>query len=501
MDNFSYKVKNDFYLQYNEITGNNTSSSTLTEGLSYFNLFGIYLRGNLNDIKYKVNIGVKLTDDDRKDIHDMSLINLSGKITKNEHTLDMGDFMRSFSKYSMSSALKGVAYTYDNKKDKVDLLYGIAYSRWDNYWDEEEDSTVRDVVAGRYSREFSDKLTTSIDVVKTNDSNDILSGIPLYETTLYTINSTYKPIKGLKIYGEYSYSNNRTEDSSGIVEKNGGAFFLQATGNKNPSRVRLEYERVSPDFKTVTGSATPDREKAKATWRYKITKTLTLNTGFLWFRDNIDNLKSATTNTYRPNIGVTLKHLFDRRYATLDLNYKINAIDTSVNKTFDNIYDLNYRDRFGILYTNTNLNYNIYDTDNNQRSQKEFKFNTMINTKHSFSDLVLKPSFLIGTWNMNDELSNGDNEYYQAALGLGVSIPSKKISSTLRIGKNRSIRDAGDNMDKAFGSFDIYWKLGKVDPFRDVMIYCKTYINDYSYATDSNDYQELSSTLGFKMSF
>jgi len=501
-DDFLYKFKNDFYLQHNEVTGNSPSSSTLTEGLSYYNLFTLYTKGNLGDIKYKLNIGVKVTDDRGKDIKDVSLFNLSGTINKDAHTLDLGDYMRSFSKYSMSSALKGGAYTYDNEIDRVDLIYGIAYSRWDNFWSNEVDSTKREVFGARYSRKFTDNLSASFDIVNTDDSNDVISGIPLYETTLYTINSTYRPIKGLKLYGEYSFSNSNTKDAANPDKKDGVAIFLQATGNKNPSRVRLEYERVSPDFKTVTGSATPDREKAKATWRYKITKMLTLNTGFLWFRDNIENTKTATTNTYRPNIGVTFKRLFDRKYSTLDLNYKLNIIDNSVNKTTDNIYDLNYQDRFGIFHTNTNLNYNLYDTNNDIRSQKEFKFNTTINTRHSFDDLVLKPSLMLGTWNMNDELTiNGDNEFYQASIGLGVSIPRKKISSTLRIGKNKSTRDTGDNMDKMFGSFDLYWKLGKVEPFKNVMVYYKTYINDYSYTTVTNDYQELSMTLGFKMSF
>ena len=501
-DDFTYKFKNDFYLQHNEVTGNSPSSSTLTEGLSYYNLFTLYTKGNLGDIKYKLNIGVKLTDDRKKDVKDVSLFNLSGKVNKDAHTLDLGDYMRSFSKYSMSSTLKGAAYTYDNKIDRVDLLYGIAYSRWDNFWSNEVDSTKREVFGARYSRKVTDNLSASFDVVKTDDNNDILTGVSLYETTLYTVNSTYRPIKGLKLYGEYSFSDNKTKDTINPDKKNGGAIFLQATGNKNPSRVRLEYERVSPDFKTVTGSATPDREKAKATWRYKITKTMSLNTGFLWFRDNIENTKTATTNTYRPNIGVIFKHLFDRRYATLDLNYKLNIIDTSVNKTTDNIYDLNYKDRFGIFHTNTNLNYNIYDTNNNIKSQKEIKFNTTINTRHSFDDLVLKPSFMFGTWSMNDELTiNGDNEYYQASFGLGASIPSKKISSTFRIGKNRSTRDTGDDMDKVFASFDLYWKVGKIDQFKNVMVYYKTYINDYSYTTIANDYQELSMTLGFKMSF
>jgi len=501
-DYFKYNLKNDFYLQHNNISGNSASSSTLSEGSLYYDVFSLSARGNIDDFKYNLNLGIRLTNDKKKDIEKISLSNLAGKIRNKNHTLSLGDYMSSFSKYSMNSALKGVSYTYDNKVDKVNLIYGSAYARWDSFWKNETKTTNRDVMGLRYSRKLSNYLILSTDLVKTEDGNDELISIPLYSTMLYTVNSTYKPIKGLKIYGEYSFSQNTTNSSNVITKNEGSAIFLQATANKNPSRVRLEYEIVSPKYKTVTGSATADREKAKATWRYKYTKTATINSAILWFRNNLDGEKSFTTNTYRPSVGVTLKHLMDRHYGVLDLNYKLNIIDTPVNKTFDMIYNLNYKDKFGMFHSNTNLNYNIYDTSNDVRSQQEFKFNTTLNSRHSLSGFILKPSLVLGTWNMNDNLSNnGNNEYYQAAAGLGLDIPKKKITSTLRVGKNRSTRDVGANLDKLFGSFDLYWKVGKVEQFKNVLVYFKSYINDYDYTVVAKNYRETSVTLGSKMSF
>lgn len=496
------KIKNDFYLQYNDISGPSASSSTLTNGLTYNNLINFYTKGIYYDYKYNLNLGIKLTDDKRKDIKEFSIINLSGKVSKGNHTLELGDYIKSFSKYSLNSSLKGSAYTYDDQINKIDLIYGIAYPRWDSFWDNETDSLKREVFGARYNKNINEDLSLGIDVVKSNDSDTPISTMNLFETNLLTVNTTYKPIKGLKLYGEYSFSDNETNTSGVINNQKGSALFLQAIGNKNPSRVQLEYERVSPDFKTVTGSATPDREKFKAKWRYKIAKNTTLNSGFLWFKDNLDNTKTETTNTYRPDIGLTFKKLFNRRYSVLDLNYKLNYIDNGVSKTSDDMYDLNYKDRFGIIHSDTSLVYNIYDTKSNVRSQKDFKFNTTFNTRHSFKDLVLKPSLMLGTWNMNDELTNnGDNSYYQTSLGLGLDIPSKKLTTTLRLGKNKSTRDVGDNLDKFFASFDLYWKMGNYKAFKNVMLYSKTYINDYSYTTATNNYQEKSFTLGIKLTF
>lgn len=402
----------------------------------------------------------------------------------------------------MNSSLKGAAYTYYDKVNTIDFLYGIAYPRWDSFWDNETDTLKREVVAARYNKKVNDELSVGIDVVNSNDKDDPNSTLTLFETNLITVNTTYRPIKGLKLYGEYSFSDNESNTSGVISKQNGSAIFLQAIGNKNPSRVQLEYERVSPDYKTVTGSATQDREKFKAKWRYKITKLTTINSGFLWFKDNLNNTKTNTTNTYRPDIGVTFKKLFDRRYSVLDLSYKLNYIDKGITKTSDDMYNINYKDKYGIINSDTNLTYNIYDTKSNIRSQKDFKFNTTINSRHTFDDLVLKPSLILGTWDMNDELTNnGDNKYYQAAVGLGVQIPSKKLSTSIKIGKNKSTRDVGDDLDKLFASFDLYWRIGNYNIFKDVMVYVKSYLNDYSYTTSTNNYQERSFTLGVRLTF
>lgn len=317
----------DGYIQHNSISGNSPSSSMLTEGWVQQNLFSAYLKGKYQDFDYNINAGIKLTNDRRKDIKNISLITLSGVVKNENHTLDLGDFFKSYSKYSLSTSLKGASYTYTTQnKDTLNVSYGLAYPRWDNFWDSEVDSTKREVLGARYNKNLTEALSVGFDVVTTKDSNSQVANIPLYETTLYTINSTYKPIPGLKIYSEYSFSQNETDDGTSLIKKNGSAFFLQAIGNKQPSRVQLEYERISPDFKTVTGSATPDREKAKATWRYNITKLTTMNTGFLWFRDNLDGTKTSTTNTYRPNLGFTFKQVGDRRYAVVDVNAKLNII-------------------------------------------------------------------------------------------------------------------------------------------------------------------------------
>lgn len=165
------------------------------------------------------------------------------------------------------------------------------------------------------------------------------------------------------------------------------------------------------------------------------------------------------------------------------------------------MFDIGYKDRFGIVYSDMNFAYNLYDTDGS-REQNEFRFNSTLNTRHTYNDFVIKPSWIFGTWDVSDELTNNqDSKYYQNAFGLGLDIPRHKISTNLRVGQNKSTRDSGDDLDKMFAAFDAYWRLGNIESFKNVLVYAKASMNDLSYTTSSKDYQEKSITLGVKMSF
>lgn len=504
---FKLRIQNDTFIEYNNITGAGKNQSTLTDGLHYFDQLNVYTNGKVNDYTYNFNVGVKATDDSRKDIKNISLTSLKGYFSNKTHTLTAGDIYNSFSQYSLNTALKGASYNYEDNKQQnnIQLVYGIALPRWDSFWSDETKAIKRRVYAGKYTHNFSDKLATGFSMLTSDDSDRVYDGVQLYNNHLYTVDAKYRPITGLRLNGEYSYSNNIGQTSTFVpgVKHKGSAIKLQAIGDKNPSRVTLEYERINPEFITLTGSATPDREKAKMRWRYKYSREFYTNLGLLWFKDNLDGKKEETTNTYRPSLGITYKKLFGRPKSIMDINYKFDDILNSSQDTQNHFIDLSYQDTFADLNSITNIGYHKYDAEQSQKS-KEIVFNTILNGNYRFDTYVLKPSIYLGTWGIDDELQNNNSQYYQAALGIGFDLPREKITSKLRIGKNKTTRDNTEDNEKYFGSFNIYWRAGNIFIMKHALIYTRAFVNDFRYSTATTanrDFQEQSVVIGIKNNF
>ncbi len=498
-------INNEFYLQYNNITGPGKAQSSLTDGLRYYNMFNIYIRGKQKDFKYSLNAGVKLTDDRKKDIKDVSLTNLQGMITNKIHTVRIGDIFEPFSQYSLNMSLKGISYKYLSKDtiNQLQFVYGIAYPRWDSFWDDDTKTIKRYVYGARYRRKVLDnKMDIGVSFVYSNDKDRIYATAPLYDNYLYTIDMNYRPIPGLNIYSEFSHSSNTKDSSSTTANEDfsGNAFKIRAIGNKNPSRVLLEYERVSPEFITLTGSATPDREKFKATWRYRVNKKVTTHLGFLWYRNDLDGQLSEKKNIYRPSIGVTYKKAFGRRHNIMSLTYKFDKTDAT-NDITNHIFDFSVSDRFGKVYNTTNLSYYKYKTDGALRDSHEVRANTRFSGRISKKDYVLKPSLYLGTWSNKNELSDSLDKYYEASVGMGVDVVKYRLSTKVKVGKNRSSRDLSDDSKKFFASLNVYYRPKRFFSFKRTMIFARAFYNDFKYTTDTKNFRENSIVVGIKIRF
>ncbi|MDY6823654.1 MAG: hypothetical protein SWH68_07655 [Thermodesulfobacteriota bacterium] len=500
----SIRVSDEVYVESVSVKGAGKDRSVLNDGIHSYNLLRMHAHGNTDDLRYRFNLGVQMTDNEKKDPKEVSLVNLEGNLASEKHELTAGDVFGSFSRYSLGTSLKGVSYGYGGRDadHRVDVIYGIAYPRWDSFWASETEALEREIYGLNYGARITPEMKLDFSWVRSSDSDPIFDDFELYDVDLYTAALNYKPIAGLTVTSEYSYSDNAAgPDAAPQVEKTDGAFMLKAVGNQNPSRVSLEYERVGTDYITRSGSATPDREKFKANWRYRYSRKAHAIMGFLWFRDNLDHQKSGTTHTYRPSLGFSFKQLMDRRYGVLDLTWKLNNINTDTADTTDHYFDVMYRDRYGVIDNTTTVGYALYETGDDQRDQEEVSVNTTFSGRITLDAVILKPSLHAGTTDTDDELSNNDNRLYQTALGLGLEIPRARITSLLKVGRQDTNRDGGDDLDRNFATFNVYWRVPDLASFANALFYIKTLYNDYNYTTQTNNFRENSVILGLRATF
>lgn len=500
-----FHLSNEFSVTANDVSGPGASQSSLTDGTRYLEVFNLFGSGRLGEYDYNFTLGAKATDDDRNDINGLSLTNLQGRLTNKVHTLTLGDTFESFSQYALNTAVKGGSYKFtpEGGLPEVTLVYGVAYSRWDNFWD--IDAIDRRVTGARIRQNFGADFQAGFSAVRSDDRDRVMDQDQIDNRT-YTLDWEYRPIPGLTIQGESSWADGSVDSASGPDSEIGGsAHKLTAIGDGDPSRVTLEYERVSPDYQTVAGSATPDREKAKAKWRYKYAKEVTITTGFLWYHDNLDGDKDYRTDHYKPEVTVGLKRLFGRQYAAADISYKLDRAVSSAVHSSDHFFTLGYRDRFGVFDSDTNLGYTFYDANRSvERQDKEFTYNTSLSSRHTAGIFVLKPGLYLGGWTRNDELSDDTDQIYEYSASLGVDVPAWQVTSNIKVGENRLEKDAGTDSAKTFANLNVYWRPEKLAGIQG-MLFMRAFVNDYRYdpslAGGSQDFRENSLTAGLNLQF
>lgn len=494
-------IWNDTSVIMTDLSGPGQANSSMTEGLRHYSALDLKSRGKLDSYDYSLSVGFKATNDNRRDIEKFSLTNLRGRIANRTQTVNVGDTYESFSKYALNTALKGASYRYndaDNNLPEITLLGGIAYSRWDNFWD--NDATERKLYGARIKQDLTQDLwlAASAVVIKDHKRN---FGSPLYDGNTLTFDLEYNPLPGLTIVGETSFSHlDEDNQTAGTIKHNGQAYRLAAIGDQNPSRVVLEYERVSPDYLSVAGSATADREKFKASWRYKQSRRLTINSAFLWYRDNLDGQLAVRTQHYKPEISITRQQMFNRRYAIATLGYKLDRSHSPTVSTQNHYINASYRDRFGIFDSNTNLGVTFYETKTT-RDSEEIIANTSLTARISSENVIWKPAIYLGTWRSDNELTDETDYIYEYSAGLGCDIPQKKITSELKVGQHKLLKESADDAERLYASLNIYYRPQRFAKLKNSTLYLRGLVNDYEYTTGSRDFRENRVIAGFSIRF
>jgi len=502
-----FHASNEFSVTQNEVSGAGKNASSLTRGLNYLEVLNLYGSGAKGAWNYNYTAGGKATDDLRNDTKKLSLTNIQGRATNNVHTVTAGDVFESFSQYSLATSLKGASYRYNKESSglpEVTGVFGWAYPRWDSVWKDPVTRSINRQAAGlRVKQAINPDLWAAGSYVGAKDTGRIGVTDALYDAKNYTFDFGYGPMPGLTAAGEYSLSD--YDEATGGTSAKGSAARVELVGDADPSRVSIEYENVEPDFFSALGSASPDRRKVKARWRYKYTRQVTFTSGLLWYRNNLDKTRTAgTTRNWKPEFSAAIKKPFSGRpYSFADLSYKFDRKYGGGSSGADHYLNANYRDRFAQLDSDTNLGYTLYKTKTGVRDAKEVNFNTSLNSRHQVKAMVFKPSVNLGAWYARDELAEETDKLYEYSLGLGLEAPDAGLTGDLRLGANMLRKSAAntDDSDKFFATLGAYWRPALPAMLKDSTIFLRAGYNGYAFTTSSRNFREKSVTAGINTSF
>ena len=507
---FSAGVKADFVMTNelelinNSVSGPGSNNSILSEGFSFKGDFNFTKRQELNNYDFLLNMGLNTRGDVQSNQQEFNLSRFKARFKnqENDSIFNVGDTFEFFDQYVLNSSLKGISYKQNiTTRDSFTFVYGYDYPGWDDIFSDECQAITRRSLGINYKNNRGNKINWGISLLNTDDIEAVDADDILYNNNIYGLSWEYLPIAGLTVRGSSAYGS--TEESDGN-NYSGTAHKVKIFSSAKEGRASIDYERVEPEFKTLLGSATNDVEKYRFSLLYRYSRKINYNFDYTYYHDNINKQKEDTTYYCKPSAGVSIKHLFDRRYASTSLKYNYNKKETTTKKIEDNIFSINYRDRFKLLDVNMNVNYAQEEekVDSDINKENEITYNLSLSTRKRMEKYILRPVLRFGYFKNDDEEEDNSNSNFEKSLELGFDIPAKKISSSLKLGEREALSDSSEDNSKLFANLSIYYRPQFLDKYNRGRVYLKLKYNDVNYSENVDEnFSENTVTTGINFGF
>ena len=499
----NFIIKNDIEIINNSVSGPGSDNSIFSEGVSYNGKINLTKREKLDKYDFLFNMDIN-TREDTNFNQELTLSRLRARFKSQENgsVINIGDTFEFFDQYVLNSSLKGLSYKQKiNDINSISLVYGYNYSAWKDILSDNQELIERKSWGVNYKNNSSEIIKWGFSLLNTNDQGNVDTDEIFYDNNVYGLNWEYIPMAGLTVKGSSAYGD--TEESSGS-SYSGAAHKLKIFSSAREGKASIDYERVEPDFKTLLGSATSDKEKYKFSLLYRYSKKINYNFDYIYFHDNLAGQKEDTSYNYKPGVGVSIKRLFNRRYASANIKYNYKGKTKADKEDKNDIYSINYRDRFKLIDVNMNLNYTKGELkDNNDfNGENELSYNLSLATRKRMENYILRPVLRFGYFNSNDEDEGSNNTNFEKSLEMGLNIPDKKISSNLKFGEKEALNDNAEDNNKFFVTLNFNIRPVFLEKYKQGRLYLKFRYNDLQYSeSEDKNFTENSLTIGANFGF
>lgn len=484
----NYFLNNELYIENADITGNK-SNSYLTEGNNFKNDMSFGLNYSSGDFRQNLNLNLFATDDYRFSSKKAVMRNFLWQIQKGKYMFSAGDIFADFSEYSLNNALKGLRLNYygENSMD-IDIIAGINKSQWYYLWDNDSNELKDTYHAGiSIRKQLLPFFDARLNYVFTNEdkARNALYSTKLYRTNVISLNWNYYPVSALRLYGESAYSNyyekgHSTDDS--------WAHKINLDVRGNNLRNRFVYERVDSDFYSPGGIVITDREKMEVRNSYYLKKgEIYLN--YVYYHDNLNDSKTATTYNHFPEAGFRYDGIFNRPTLSLDYNFRFNRryADDSLLDTRDYTSILSLSDRFGeyelrLTYT---LDYINDDTATDDDSTLN-SANIDISRRFIYENGMIMPSVFIYA-----EKTNGSSsDYSNINSGFRLNGEFDRLNFMFNYNIGHLANTSSDDLTNTYVVCSLEYRLTDNGKYGRNIAGLKYSVNDNNYQTSSQDYKE-----------
>ncbi|MCF6289556.1 MAG: hypothetical protein L3J03_00915 [Desulfobacterales bacterium] len=504
------KINNRTELISYSISGPGKAASFYVEGGHYLHETDIRARNSFdNGWDSILNFNFRLTDNDQFDPENASIEKLSLKLVKDKVQLNLGDHFINLSQYSMNKSVKGLGAQLNlrDKENYIRVGYGIFDSQWEYLYKTPTGEPMDRFGGGIRFQHARDNYRVGLNLgyVRDDDGDPNRTTENAYINTVPALDWEYRRDR-LRLSGEHAYSNTTMTTSGGArTETTGTAHRLGLKTRLGVVKLRGRFERVSTDFTTLGGGATPDRQRIYTKADAKLNNRWSVFGMFDHSRNNLaDNLALTTTTNVTGEVGVKRKRAFNRRSLKISLSTRRKWTDTDDNSresTSDRI-KLAVSDRLAkVLRVNADIEKIIdNDTTAGGASSSNYFYNLSLSSRHRFKDgrLELRPRFVAGLQERDNLTTNGSD--YTTTLRFNLGGTYEKF---LRFGLNaeRVVNDLSTlGNDSTRTKLSVYCEL-RPDWLKKGSIRMEGTRNNFDFDDKTKEYREDIVKIMFRYSF
>jgi hypothetical protein len=367
----------------------------------------------------RFNLTVRGTDTDQFDQERLSIQRIDWRLKKDKVTGYLGDYFANLSSYTMSRGIKGAAFRIDfaDEQNYFTGAWGSFHGPWAHIYRSRDDEPM-DRYGGGLRYQFArDAWTLGANVVKVEDrKNDSNRSIyeDAYEQWVGALDWEYRS-DAMVLRGEHAYADT---DQSPMTRPDdnlhGNANKVELMARLGILRANARYERVSPEFVSVAGGATPDRTRTYTRLDLDLTRNVRLFGLFNFNANNIENDMPVTTRDTTGEAGVRLSRLFGRPSLTSTVSLRRKWLDTtddSRDMTSDRI-KFSLADRFWrVMRVQGQFETIIDDHDNRPDKSRNYFYDFQVSSRHRLPDQnwELSPSFFVGIQERDNLTTKGSD--------------------------------------------------------------------------------------------
>ena len=354
-ENQHISFQNEFLYYNNAVSGGNANASFLSPGRFFTD--DVHFMDNVKrgDLNWETAMDGREATDPRVELHRYNLKRFYSKVSDPLNEGVVGDFLGSLSQYTLNTSLKGAQYTRHLSSGTVDLtaLYGTPKSNWDDLWNHNAQETVdRQAFGLRGLKRFGGDAALGASFVESADNRArYITSAVLVDQRVFGVDWALPRFHDFWFHGESAYSkthlDNPTTTASG---QEGRANLVKGEYSHGPFQSRTDFERVTPDFNTVNGSASPDLLRYTTENRLKLVGPWSLLANYTWFHNNLTNDDAApVTKTALPEAGFRFEGPLWRPSLAIESKFRYRMVTTSTTGLRDRTRAIanDVTDRFG----------------------------------------------------------------------------------------------------------------------------------------------------------